>query len=81
MTNIEGIELIFKAQWPLSTTEKEPQVIIYPDKTKEPWIMMKATKEIRKQLFDNRYVKVYFRGMMIKGEIHVDQFIRHHEWL
>jgi hypothetical protein len=82
MKDIIGKELVYKAQWPLRTNEIEPQILIYPAKTRHPWIHMPASDEMFKRLFDSRYCRVYFRGVYkADNTIEIIKFVRHQDWL
>lgn len=72
--------LVYKAQWPIATNGV-PQVLIYPDETRQPWTYMTATPEVHKHLFDNRYIKVYFLGRIIGTSIDIAKFVRQSEWV
>jgi hypothetical protein len=67
---------VYKAQWPLSTTESNPMILIYPDATRKPWYYLPATLKNRKRLFKNKYIKVYFRGRVDNQTIEIDEFVR-----
>jgi hypothetical protein len=74
---------VYKAQWPLSTTENEPHILIYEaDNRNATWYYLDATAEARKQLFqDGKYVRVFFLGSVDGKNVNVDKFVRKGEWL
>lgn len=72
---------LYKAQWPMSTTEEIPMVLIYPAKRRQPWTYMPATAELREQLFAGKYIRVYFFGRITGDTLQVDKFVRRGEWV
>lgn len=74
---------VYKAQWPLATNLPEPMILVYPDGGRsEKWFYLPATKENRRVLFKDKYVRVYFSGRVTATRgVEVDKFVRHEEWL
>lgn len=77
------LDRVFKAQWPLATNE-QPMVLLYPDSDQDDpgkWYYLPATTQVRKHLFRNKFIKVYFRGHIDNGQAVVTEFVRKDEWL
>ena len=54
-------------------------VLKYPDATRSPWIQMPATDEIRRALFSDKCIEVYFGGGIIGDSLEIEQFVRQSE--
>ena len=76
---------LYKAQWPLSTTEAVPTVLIYECNEHGgcigPHNFLAATAEVRTALFDNKHIRVFFRGLIYDGNCEVNEFVKQEDWL
>lgn len=69
---------VYKAQWPLTGDE----IVIYEAERRDgKWYFMPATPEARKELFANKYVRVFFRGRIKGDTVEVDKFVRKEHWV
>lgn len=75
----------YKAQWPLTGL---PQVCVYPVEDEQAPVYHRAyefipcSQKLRDEMFQGRFIKVYFQGEVLPGGIYkIDQFVRHEEWL
>jgi len=76
---------VYKAQWPLSSTSGLMEVLIYeadvPHHERNN-ITLDATGQIWSDVFQGKYVKVFFEGLVTKdGTLVVEKFVRQDEWL
>lgn len=72
---------VYKAQWPLSTNMGQPMVLIYDEPKRKEEYYLSATPEVRKTIFQDKYIRVYFRGRIEAGNVIVDRFVRRSGWL
>jgi len=77
--------MIYKAQWPLAGLK---MVVIYPVEQERlmplerDTYFLPATPQLRKHLFDGRFIKVYFEGSCLPGLAPaVKEFVRHEDWV
>lgn len=69
---------VWKAQWPLSG---EPFCLIYDADTRERQSMVPATPKLWKEVFQEKYTKVFFEGHVeANGVVAVDRFVRQPQW-
>lgn len=77
--------MIYKASWPL-TSLGMAWVEAVGDEHLPPLsrtiLYLPATKQLRQDLFQGRWIVVYFRGKVLPGGLyHVDEWVRQEDWL
>lgn len=76
--------MIYKAQWPLAGL---PQVCVYPaEDDGKPGFSRRCefipcSKKLRDEMFQGRYIKVYFEGEVLPGGVYqIKEFVNHELW-
>ncbi len=79
MGSMTNKSTVWKAQWPLSG---EPFCLIYDADTRERQSMVPATQKLFDELFQEKYVRVFFEGSVNgDGTVTIDKLVREDQWL
>jgi hypothetical protein len=88
MDNDRTASRVYEAQLELSSNQPDQMILISAvDATADDVrggrrvrYLLRATPELREQLFMGKWVVVYFRGRIVGNEVVMDEFVRREDW-